>query len=572
MGLAAHKAFQITGRDSVLVKEEHTFNWTGTNGINTTPTFTYHTSGLKNSDRMKAVHGAPMGTVGFHFQKRGKCSQLYNDAGSGISTSAECALEGYNNNAEYNARPGSGAIGTWTRSHYEYTTNGTSWTTGVMPAGDDNSYTDICYWASESKWYLTGEDQIWYSSSSTLPTSAGDWSVVHSGVGEDLKAIAVGEVVHNGVTTEYCIAAGDNGQTCYSTNGTSFSNHGVYVYTGSQSYNKHSYDHVEFTGGSVFVTATGSRSNRFKHCTDPTINYNATNSPGGWRDMDRTDTFGYEPYGLGEVRVKGGKIVSHAQQFSFSPSTKRHLNHTSLSDIQGRTNPWTKIYDEDDASNSTTQHADFGGLEFVNGHWFASGIRSADYTFTPYPGAGYVYNSNSYEPFYAYSLDDMATWNYVFQGFTGTLMHPKLSMVINGLFICADRIQHVFTAHQGTSAYPQGGFGTYNIRAEHDMDKDVYSTPGIGGDTVSVTFDSFYAASPIVYSSSPGVSDSVTQDLDLFNALTAALADGSLAGVSVTNLGSGNGIKVVNTVQGSYANPTVSGSSATCTVNTTLDN
>jgi len=244
-----------------------------------------------------------------------------------------------------------------------------------------------------------------------------------------------------------------------------------------------------------------------------------------------------------------------------------------LAHIQARTPAWDVIENEDDAYNQTQQnvnqqHPDFGALEYVNGHWFGAGVKSPYFTFNS--GTGYTYSSDSYEPFYCYSLDNMATFTFVYQGFSGTLMRPDHSMVVNDLFIVADTYQH---SESWQTNYPESGFGNGGpIQATHDLDKDVYSTPGITGDTITVTFDSFFAASPITYVGTPGSTSAVTQDLDMFNALSKAITDGDLGGVSVTNLGSGNGIKVVNTVQGSYANPTVTGSSATCTVTTPIDN
>lgn len=549
MGItSAFKGFEIVGRDSVLVKEEHTVTWSGTNGINTTPTLTYHTSTLKYSNRMKTVKGSPMGEVGFHFQDRGFCNVQYE------TNYATCS-------------------GTWTQAHFEYTTNGTTWTQGVMPStGNDDEYTDITYSSNHSKWYLCGDENIYVSSGSSLPTSTSDWSVVHSGIGEDMMGIDCGELVHNGVTTFYIIAAGDGGQSCYSTNGTSWTNFRIHLYTGSQNWNKHNYTDVYFHGGSVFVYGKGRRASHLKHATDPTAKYDATNAPGGWRNMDTSDAFGYGAYNTGEIKFANGQIYSHFQNSGFG-ITSRHIARTTLSDIKGRANAWTVIENEDDAENQSTQngsyqHPDFGALEYINGHWFGAGVKSALYTYNS--SIGYTYSSDSYEPFYCYSLDNMATFTFVYQGFSGTLMRPDNSMMVNNLFIVSDYYQH---NESWWTNYPQSGFGNGGaIQATHDIDKDVYSTPGVEGDTISVTFDTFYATNPITYSGTPGSSSSVQQDLDLFNALTKALADGDLGGVTITNLGSGNGIKIINQVQGSYVNPTVSGNSATCTVNTTLDN
>lgn len=550
MGFSAHKGFLTTGRDGVLVKEEHQLNWSGTNGINTTPTLTYHSSSLKSTYRMKTITNSTIASeVGFHFQASGHCSIQYQN------TQAACT-------------------GTWTPSHFEYTTDGTSWTQGVMPATGDEEFNDITYWASEGKWILVGGTKIYASSTTAgaLPTSSGQWSVVHTITGEELKGVGVGECIDNGVTTEYAIAVGTDGQSCYATTSSSWTNHIVYLYTGSQSQNRHNYTDVFWLDGVAILYGRGQRANRLRHATDPTVNYHATNSPTGWRSMDTSDAFGYGAYRIGELGYKNGQLYAHHQHTGFGIGS-RHIARTSLAHIQARTPAWDVIENEDDAYNQTqqnvaTQHPSFGALEYVNGHWFGAGVKSPNFTFNS--GTGYSYSADSYDPFYCYSLDNMATFTFVYQGFSGTLMRPDHSMVVNNLFIVADTYQHT---ESWQTDYPLTGFGSGPpVQATHDLDKDVYSTPGITGDTVTVTFDSFFASSPITYVASPGASDAVTQDLDMFNALSKAITDGDLGGVSVTNLGSGNGIKIVNTVQGSYANPTVTGSSATCTVTTPIDN
>jgi len=550
MGFSAHKGFQTTGRDDILVTEEHQFNWSGTNGINTTPTLTYHSSSLKNTYRMKTITNSTIAAdVGFHFQGDGHCNVQYQH------TQATCT-------------------GTWTPSHFEYTTNGTTWTQGVMPGTADDDYRDICYWASEGKWILVGGTKIYASSTTNgaLPTSSSDWSVVHTISGETLRGVGVGECVLNGVTTEYCIAVGTDGQSCNATSYNSWTDHVVYLYTGSQSIHRHNYTDVFFSDGAAILYGKRQRANRFKWANDPTVNYNATNSPGGWRSMDTSDAFGYGAYRIGELGYKNGQLYAHHQNLGFGIND-RHIARTTLADIKARTTPWEVIENEDDAYNQTNQgsgitHPDFGALEYVNGHWFGAGVKSADYDFNA--STGYAYSSDSYDPFYCYSLDNMATFTFVYQGFSGTLMRPHVSMTVNNLFIVADNYQHT---ESWQTNYPATGFGSGPpAHATHDLDKDVYSTPGITGDTISITFDSFFAASPITYVGSPGSTSAVTQDLDMFNALSKAITDGNLGGVSVTNLGSGSGIRVVNTVQGSYANPTVSGNSATCAVTTPIDN
>lgn len=103
----------------------------------------------------------------------------------------------------------------------------------------------------------------------------------------------------------------------------------------------------------------------------------------------------------------------------------------------------------------------------------------------------------------------------------------------------------------------------------------IYTTPGAATDTVSVTFDSALASSPIVYKPGPGTSSTIYQDKFLYKALQKAIADGDLSGVTVTYEGGtndGSGVKIVNTAEESVSNITISGASASASINTTVDN
>ena len=103
----------------------------------------------------------------------------------------------------------------------------------------------------------------------------------------------------------------------------------------------------------------------------------------------------------------------------------------------------------------------------------------------------------------------------------------------------------------------------------------IYTTPGAATDTVSVTFDSSLASSPITYKPGPGTSSAIYQDKFLYKALQKAITAGDLTGVTVTyNGGSndGSGVKIVNTEEGAVSNITISGASASASVNTYVDN
>ena len=95
------------------------------------------------------------------------------------------------------------------------------------------------------------------------------------------------------------------------------------------------------------------------------------------------------------------------------------------------------------------------------------------------------------------------------------------------------------------------------------------------GDKITVTFDPALASSPIVYNSIPDESSSAANDKSLYDALQIAISAGNLSGVTVTYNGgsnNGTGVKVVNNEANNYANITISGSSATASINTYVDN
>ena len=458
------------GRDSVLVKEEHKFQWSGTNGINTSLTYTYGN-----------LTGNP--------------KRLY-----------------------YKPDNSEAIITTSTGNIYS-STNGTTWTGKTSPVS--SSISGITYWASKSLWMLVEGKNVW-----TAPTNMSSWTLRGTS-SENLKDIDAGLVTYNSTDTDYGIVAGDNGMTGYSTNGTSWS----FLDTSTSSSRDFQYVLI---ADKVITISGGNYSVGLYACENPTT---TSSSNGGWRSVDKSSN----GIRTANVCVSGGGVKHirflNGKHWLTGSQSESHLVYDPDGNIY---NQWNVVYDNDNFRTGSIKDIAYGNNQYINIgrnqlYWNYSGGCSNGVVVTPNPQD---------QPFLEYSLNG-TSFTQVLLGMSN-LTYPEEIGFVGSKFVVI-------------STYSSSNYNWY-------------ATSGVGGDTVSVTFDSFFASSPITYPATPGSNSAVQQDLDLFNALTKAINDGDLNGVTVTNLGSGNGVTIVNTVQGSYNNPTVSGSSATCTVTTTLDN
>ena len=155
------------------------------------------------------------------------------------------------------------------------------------------------------------------------------------------------------------------------------------------------------------------------------------------------------------------------------------------------------------------------------------------------------------------------------RGFAGFAKDPTTVGGSNGWYAIANT----------TDQYIMGGFEAngkfYIFSGQSAAACKIWSTPGWSGEEITVTFDSELASSPIKYYNVAGSSSAAVNDKSLYDALQAAISAGDLSNCTVTYNGgsnNGNGAKIVNTIEESVANVTITGASSTATVNTYVDN
>lgn len=476
MGIGSgYKGFQTVGRDGVLVKEEHKFQWSGTNGITTSLSFT---------------NG--------NFGSSGYATDFW--AASDGSEAAICTNLG----------------------EIYYTTNGTSWTSKNSPVS--THIRGICYWASKGLWLVVEGNNVW-----SAPTNFSTWTN-RGTASESLQGVSAGIITDSGTDTDTAIVVGNNGMTGNSTNGTSW------TFVDISTSSSRDFYKCEVALGYATASSTRYQTGLYK-ATNPNL---TGTDPSGWKSVDKGSSGTSVTLAC---HSGGGNVIAreiNGYIFMAGAQSQKHVAYTNSSgDIL---DPWNVIYDNDSWIPEKVMDFAYGNNQYFMAGYYPNGA----WDYSAGCGSGvFITNSNQGESFIEYSTD-LTNWTKVDLG-TSDINSAHRVRFVNGNFIILGN---------STSTY------------------DYKYTPGVSGDTVSVTFDSFYMPNggTIDYAATAGSSDPVQQDLDLFNALQQAITDGDLAGVTVTNLGSGNGVQVINQVQGSYVNPTISGNTATCTITTTVDN
>jgi hypothetical protein len=202
---------------------------------------------------------------------------------------------------------------------------------------------------------------------------------------------------------------------------------------------------------------------------------------------------------------------------------------------------WTPVLDIESAD----YRYQIKNLAYGNGQYIAAGHISADAG----TGAG--------NPLFGYSFDK-DNWNWLEN--TGAALDLAYATSLD-----FNETTGLFTASRATGIDPNGNTTSGFCK----------QFSGFGSDTVSVTFDSSLASSAITYTATPNTSTAAGHDKDLYTALTQAITDGDLTGVTVTYNGGSNdgtGVKIVNTEDEDVTNITISGAGASASINTYVDN
>lgn len=417
---------------------------------------------------------------------------------------------------------------------------GSNWTSGANLG--TTGFNDITYWDDKNMWLVTGQDAgIRYSNNMTS-WGTGTWN--NGDAGYDYKAIAAGGLTLGGTTTEYAVTVGNNGETGYSNNGTTWTWHA------RSNSNSQDFSSIAYGGGEII--AAGGRYNAYgsivtrpesNHVTASGANHGGwdqlnSNFVGAWRD-DSSIRGGYSlvEYINDEWWAAGHQFGSAGTGgwMSYAASGEQTLQ------VGGAMTEWTKVLNIETADYKYQ----IKNIAYGNGQYIATGFLAFDGT----TGAG--------NPIFGYSFD-RDNWTWLENTGAATDLAYANSLTFN-------ETTGLFTASRAT------GTNAGNVSVSGFCKQ----FSGFGSDTVSVTFDSSLASSPITYTATPNTSTAAGHDKDLYTALNKAITDGDLTGVTVTynnGTNNGTGVKIVNTEEGDVANITISGATASASINTYVDN
>ena len=420
---------------------------------------------------------------------------------------------------------------------------GSTWNSGGSLG--NTGFNRITYWDDKSMFLVAGQNAgMRYSNNSGANWSSGNWNNGSSGY--DYEDVAAGGLLDpaNSTTTQYAVTVGNNGETGYSTDGSNWTWH---ARSNSNSHDWTTIDH----GGNEMI-ATGGRYNAYTSIvTNPTSNHNTASGAahGGWDTISSDFTGAHRNddsirSGHTEMTYINGEWWAAGHQFG-SAGTGGWMSYAAAGEhtlqVGGAFSTWTPVIDiEDQDSRYQIKQIAYG-----NGQYIAIGNISYDGG----SGAG--------NPIFGYSFD-RDNWTWLENTGAATDIAHATDLNFN-------ETTGLFTASRATGLNPSGtsiaGF--------------CKQFAGLGSDSISVTFDSSLASSPITYTATPNTSTAAGHDKDLYTALTKAITDGDLTGVTVTYNGgsnNGTGVKIVNTEDEDVSNITISGASASASINTYVDN
>jgi hypothetical protein len=416
---------------------------------------------------------------------------------------------------------------------------GNSWTNGGSLG--NTGFGKITYWDDKSLWLVAGQDDGMRYSNDGSSWSSGSWN---NGGTYDYKDVAAGGLTLNGTTTQYAVTVGNNGETGWSTNGTSWTWH-------ARS-NSNSLDFTHITHGDGEMIAIGGRYNAYTNIvTRPAANHVTASgaNDGGWDQISSDFTGAHRNddsirSGHAVIEYLNGDWWSAGHEFGTAGSggwMSYAANGEHTLQVGGAFNTWTPVLDIESAD----YRYQIKNLAYGNGQYIAAGHISADAG----TGAG--------NPLFGYSFDK-DNWNWLEN--TGAALDLAYATSLD-----FNETTGLFTASRATGIDPNGNTTSGFCK----------QFPGFGSDTVSVTFDSSLASSAITYTATPNTSTAAGHDKDLYTALTQAITDGDLTGVTVTYNGgsnNGTGVKIVNTEDEDVTNITISGAGASASINTYVDN